>query len=84
MGKYIGKRLLMMIVVVFGISFIVFTIMNLTPGNAAYMILGQSASPERVAQLEEELGLNDPFFIQSAFKNFPIRIQSNDKIILSF
>ena len=64
MGKYIGKRLLMMIVVVFGISFIVFTIMNLTPGNAAYMILGQSASPERVAQLEEELGLNDPFFVR--------------------
>ena len=64
MGKYIGKRLLMMIVVVFGISFIVFTNMNLTPGIAADMILGQSASPERVAQLEEELGLKDQFFVR--------------------
>ena len=54
----------MMVIVVLGISFIVFTIMNLTPGNTAYMILGQSARPEQVAKLEEELGLNDPFFVR--------------------
>ena len=53
-----------MIVVVLGISFIVFTIMNLTPGNAAQLILGQSASPEQVAKLEAELGLTDPFFVR--------------------
>ena len=64
MGKYIAQRLAMMVLVVFGISFIVFAIMNLTPGNAAYLILGQSASPEQVAKLEAELGLNDPFFVR--------------------
>lgn len=64
MGKYIARRLAMMVIVVLGISFIVFTIMNLTPGNTAYMILGQSARPEQVAKLEEELGLNDPFFVR--------------------
>lgn len=62
MTKYILKRLAMMVLVVLGISFIVFTIMNLTPGNAAQMILGQSASPEQVAKLEAELGLDQPFF----------------------
>lgn len=64
MKKYILQRLGMMVIVVFGISFIVFTIMNLTPGNAAQLILGQSASPEQVARLEEELGLNNPFFVR--------------------
>ena len=42
MAKYILKRLAMMVLVVLGISFIVFTIMNLTPGNAAQMILGKA------------------------------------------
>ena len=64
MAKYVLKRLLMMVLVVLGISFIVFTIMNLTPGNAAQMILGQSARPEQVAELEAELGLNRPFLVR--------------------
>lgn len=64
MIKYILQRLAMMVVVVLGISFIVYTIMNLTPGNPAQLILGQSAPPEQVAKLEEELGLNDPFFVR--------------------
>ena len=64
MGKYIAQRLAMMIIVILGISFIVFTIMNLTPGNPAQIILGQSAPPEQVARLEEELGLNNPFFVR--------------------
>ncbi len=62
MIKYIAKRLFMMVFVVIGISFIVFTLMNITPGETAQMILGQSARPEQVAKLEEELGLNEPFF----------------------
>ena len=63
MARYVLKRLLMMVVVVLGISFIVFVIMNLTPGNAAQMILGQSARPEQVAELEAELGLSAIFAI---------------------
>lgn len=61
MAKYVLRRLLMMIMVVLGISLIVFVIMNLTPGNAAQLILGQSAKPEQVAKLEAELGLDQPF-----------------------
>jgi peptide/nickel transport system permease protein len=64
MSKYVAKRLFMMIGVVLGISFIIFAIMNLTPGNPALLILGQSATPEQVAKLQNELGLNSPFFVR--------------------
>jgi len=64
MGKYILQRLGMMVFVVLGISFIIFVIMSLTPGNPAILILGQSASPDQIAALEEKMGLNNPFFVR--------------------
>ncbi len=64
MIKYVIKRVLMMIPVILGVSFIVFTIMNFTPGDPAKSLLGPEASYDDVAQLREELGLNDPFFIR--------------------
>jgi peptide/nickel transport system permease protein len=54
----------MMFFVVIGISFIIFLIMNLTPGNPAQLILGQSATPENIAKLEAELGLNRPLLVR--------------------
>lgn len=63
MLKYIGKRLLWMLPVVLGISFILFTIMDLTPGDPARVILGEYASQEDVDALREEMGLNDNFFV---------------------
>ncbi len=62
MAKYILKRLLMLIPVLLGISFILFTILNLTPGDAATLLLGDSANPEAIEMLREELGLNGGFF----------------------
>jgi len=53
-----------MIPVLLGVIFIVFFIMNLSPVNPAELILGDGATPEAVAQLEEELGLNDPLLIR--------------------
>ena len=64
MLKYIGKRLLWMLPVVLGISFILFTIMDLTPGDPARVILGEYASQEDVDALREERGLNDNFFVR--------------------
>lgn len=64
MVKYILNRLFMMLFVVLGISFIIFLIMNLTPGNPAQLILGQSATPENIAKLEAELGLDQPLLIR--------------------
>ncbi len=66
MGKYILKRIAMLIPVVFGISLVVFSIMSLTPGDPAQLILGESASAEALEAKREELGLNDPFLVQYA------------------
>ncbi len=64
MHKYILRRLLMMIPVIIGVTFIIFSMMYFTPGDPARIILGESAKAEDVSRLREELGLNDPYFVQ--------------------
>ncbi|WP_129600376.1 nickel ABC transporter permease [Anaerophilus nitritogenes] len=64
MHKYIFRRLLMLIPVIIGVTFIIFTMMYFTPGDPAKIMLGESAPHTEVAKLREELGLNDPFFVQ--------------------
>ncbi|NMA13508.1 MAG: ABC transporter permease [Chloroflexi bacterium] len=64
MYKYILKRLLLMIPVLIGISFVIFLIMSFMPGNPARLLLGEKATPAAVEKLTEELGLNDPFFFR--------------------
>ena len=64
MYRYVIKRIFMMIPVMLGVVFIVFFILNLTPGCPAMMILGEIASPEAIHALREEMGLNDPIFIR--------------------
>ena len=76
MGRYIVKRLLLLIPVIFGVTFIVFTIMAMTPGTPAKMILGSQATPEEVAQLNEELGFNRPFLVR--FANYVVSALKGD------
>ena len=64
MLKYIIRRILAMIPVVIGITFIVFMIMKMAPGDPARMILGDNATPEAVEALREEMGLNDNYLVQ--------------------
>lgn len=64
MHKYVIKRLLMLIPVILGVSFLVFFIMSLSPGDPARTILGENAPQESVDALREELGLNDPVVVQ--------------------
>jgi peptide/nickel transport system permease protein len=64
MYKFIIKRILMMIPVLIGISLIIFTIISLTPGNPAKLILGERASQEAIDKLNDELGYNDPFLVK--------------------
>ncbi|MCD7059815.1 ABC transporter permease [Pelagibacterium xiamenense] len=58
MLAYIAKRLLAAIPVLFGLSIIVFGIMALIPGDTATAILGAYATPENVARVNRELGLD--------------------------
>jgi peptide/nickel transport system permease protein len=64
MGKYLLTRLLATIPLLLGVSVLVFFMIHLIPGSAAAMLLGDAASPENVAALEAELGLDDPLPIQ--------------------
>ncbi|HIS64166.1 MAG TPA: ABC transporter permease [Candidatus Avoscillospira avistercoris] len=64
MFKYIVKRLLMLIPVIIGVTFIVFFILNLSPGDPAAIILGDQATAEALEMKREELGLNDPLLVR--------------------
>ena len=64
MYKYILKRLLMMIPILLGVTFIIFYLTYITPGDPAIMMLGEGASPEALESLREEMGLNDPFLVR--------------------
>lgn len=61
MFKFILKRILVMIPVLLGVTFIVFSMMYITNGDPARMILGDLATDEEVEALREDMGLNDPF-----------------------
>lgn len=63
MGKYILKRILLMIPVILGVIILVFTIMHLCPGDPAQTIL-QTASDAEINALRESMGLNDPYIVQ--------------------
>ncbi|MFC5357369.1 ABC transporter permease [Azospirillum himalayense] len=58
MGSYILSRLAALVPVLFGLSLIVFLIMALIPGDPATAILGPYATPENVARLRQDLGLD--------------------------
>lgn len=60
MWNYALKRLLLLVPVLLGISIIVFLIMELIPGDAAQAILGSYATPENLARVRSELGLDKP------------------------
>jgi peptide/nickel transport system permease protein len=54
----------MLIPVLLGVTLLVFTLAHFTPGDPVRAILGDLATPEAIEELTEELGLNDPFFVQ--------------------
>lgn len=61
---YVARRLLAVIGVVWAMSILIFAIVHILPGNVAYAILGEYATPSAVATLEAKLGLNDPLAVQ--------------------
>ena len=54
----------MLIPVMLGVILLVFFIISLTPGDAASMILGDGATEERIIELRDEMGLDDPLIVQ--------------------
>jgi len=64
MPKYIAKRILLMLLLLLGMSFIVFASLYIAPGDPAAMVAGVSATDEDIARVREALGLNRPFLVQ--------------------
>lgn len=64
MIKYILKRLLLLIPVLIGVTFFVFTILSVAPGDPVAVILGDGATEEAIEGMREELGLNDPLLVR--------------------
>jgi peptide/nickel transport system permease protein len=62
--KYIVRRLLGAIPVLIGVSIVVFVFIRLLPGDPATALLGQHATPQRIAEMRAHLGLDDPLWRQ--------------------
>ncbi|RYF22736.1 MAG: ABC transporter permease [Comamonadaceae bacterium] len=60
MGLFLFKRLLTLVLTLIGASVVVFLVLEILPGNAAQMLMGPDASPEAVAELAAQLGLDRP------------------------
>ncbi|MDE7253251.1 MAG: ABC transporter permease [Acetatifactor sp.] len=58
--RYLGKKLITLIITLFMVSVAAFLAFQVIPGDVVRSILGTEATPEREAQLREELGFNDP------------------------
>jgi peptide/nickel transport system permease protein len=65
MLRFIGQRFIATIVVLFGVSVLVFAILYLMPGDAAQTLLfGSQATPEQIEALRHTLGLDRPLIVQ--------------------
>ncbi|SDR19569.1 peptide/nickel transport system permease protein [Rhizobiales bacterium GAS113] len=64
MHSYILRRILLMVPVLFGVTVIVFLVISLIPGDPAKAILGTFATPENVAKVNHDLGLDRPLPVQ--------------------
>lgn len=61
---YLIRRLLAVLLVLAIVTFAVFAVTMILPGNAAIMILGEYGSPDQVAAMEKQLGLDHPWYVQ--------------------
>lgn len=89
MWKYIVKRLLLLIPLILVVSFLVFALMDLSPGDPVRSVVGENATEEQIEIMREKLGYNDPLlvrygrYILNVFKgDFGTSIYG-DKIVLN-
>jgi peptide/nickel transport system permease protein len=66
LGRYVLRRLLQAIPVVFFSTFLVFMVIHLIPGDAAAVLAGPNATPEALAAIRIDLGLDQPLLVQYA------------------
>ncbi|QIZ66072.1 MULTISPECIES: nickel ABC transporter permease [Geobacillus] len=64
MAGMIVRRFFQLVLLLVGISFLVFTSMYIAPGDPAAIIAGPTASQSDIDAIRDDLGLNDPFLVQ--------------------
>ncbi len=64
MIAYLARRLVQSLLILLGVSFITYLLLFVLPADPVRQIAGRSATPETVANIRRELGLDQPFFIQ--------------------
>jgi peptide/nickel transport system permease protein len=64
MGRYVARRLLATVVVVWLVTLISFSIMHLVPGDPAVVMAGVGASADQVQRIREQFGLDAPFLVR--------------------
>src|SRR5207245_10179662 len=64
MAFFVARRLLYLVPVLIAVSLLTFFIASLLPGDLAYVILGDQATPENVAALRKDMGLDQPVWIR--------------------
>ncbi|MDR1068650.1 MAG: ABC transporter permease [Clostridiales Family XIII bacterium] len=64
MYRYVLKRLVLLIPVLLGVSFVVYTILDFAPGDPARLVLGSKSSEAAREEFREEHGLNKPFVVR--------------------
>src|SRR3954469_6915624 len=64
MLTFVARRLLYLVPVLIAVSLLTFLIASLLPGDLAYTILGDQATPEKVAALRADMGLDQPIYVR--------------------
>ena len=64
MLRFIVRRLLLLVPILIGLSLLVFIYLRALPGSPAYALLGDRATPEAVAEINRQFGLDKPLYVQ--------------------
>jgi peptide/nickel transport system permease protein len=64
MLRFVVRRLLLLIPILIGLSILIFLYLRALPGSPAVALLGERATPETIAAIENEYGLNEPIYVQ--------------------
>jgi peptide/nickel transport system permease protein len=76
MIHYIGGRVGQLIILLIGVSMVVFFTMHMLPGDVAQLMLGERATPEQLDQIRKQLGLDQPIWVQ--YLNFSMGALQGD------
>lgn len=64
MGQYVFRRVLQAIVVLWGVSVIVFVLLRLAPSDPITIMLAETASPQQIAEARHQMGFDQPIYVQ--------------------